>query len=705
MIKHFTIFLIFLAAFHTVHSQVKCNTALIRVLQERQPAGQRFDVLVQVKPGQLDALKRIPSLQVKYSANNIASVNADMPALLALAGDQAVVYMEYVRANTRVMNDSMVVRNRMQAVKTGQAPLTQAYDGNGVIIGFIDSGIDYHHPDFQDASGHTRIRYIWDMTISSPTATPMPFNYGQEWTSADIDGGSCTHTGTSEFGHGTHVAGIAAGNGNAINHFEGVAPKTDIIMVALDFYRPGPTIADAVQYIASKATALGKPFVVNASVGDYYGSHDGTDLQAQLIDGLISNIPGRSLIGAAGNGGSIPFHNAYTVTPADTFFTWLSNTTQQIDYWMYGDTSDVKNIRYSVGVNSPNYNDLGRISFKPYNYGMGTTKNDTIYNNGNRIGIVQSSASVNSFGVYELYVSVKVDSTGYNWRIEKTGNGKFDAWNFDFVTANLPTASQYPRMAKYKVADTLQTLVSSFQCSNEIVTIGNYVNRNHYVDVSGTTQVTTESTGQISASSSTGPSRDHKVKPEVAASGATSISCMVLSLAPGLISAAPNVVAQGGYHVVDGGTSSACPVVAGWAALYLQANPTATNRQIRNAIINCTYTDAYTGTALPDNRWGYGKIDGFKAFTCDLSTAGINESQVEAGISVFPNPAKSVLHIRCPDARSRQYKLYDVLGNVLASGSSGNEAFSLNIGQIASGTYILEIGAQNKITKRKVMVE
>lgn len=705
MIKHFTIFLIFLAAFNAAHSQVKCNTALIHILQSRQPAGQRYDVLVQVKPGQLAALRKFPSLHLKYTANNIASVNADMPTILSLVGDPAVLYMEYVRPNTRVMNDSMIVRNRMQAVKTGQAPLTQAYDGNGVVIGFIDSGIDYHHPDFQDASGHTRIKYIWDMTIASGTTVPMPFNYGQEWTSTDIDAGTCTHTGTSEFGHGTHVAGIAAGNGLAINHFEGVAPKCDIIMVALDFYRPGPTIADAVQYIADKATAMGKPFVVNASVGDYYGSHDGTDLQTQLIDGLISNIPGRSLIGAAGNAGSIPFHLGYTVTPADTNFTWISNTSQQLDYLAYADTNDIKNVKYSVGVNSPNYNDLGRTSFKAYNYAMGTTMRDTIYNNGNRIGIVESSASVNSFGVYELYLSVKADSTGYNWRIEQTGSGKFDAWDFDFVTANLPTVAQYPRMVKYKSADTLQTLVSGFQCSNEIVTIANYVNRNHYVDVSGATQVTTESTGQISSTSSTGPTRDHKMKPEVAASGATSISCMVLSLAPGLISAAPNVVAQGGYHVVDGGTSSACPVVAGWAALYLQANPTATNRQIRNAIINCTYTDNYTGTALPNYRWGYGKIDGFKAFTCDLSTAGINESQGEAGISIFPNPAKTTLHIQCPDARNRQYKLYDVLGHVLVSGASDNEAFTLNIASVSAGTYILEIGAQNKITKRKVMVE
>ncbi len=705
MLKHFTFFFILLCIAGSSYSQRKCNTALISEISKEQGATQPINILVQYKAGQEQALKNIPGLIVKYTAGNIASVTASRAAVLKLAADPTVIYMEYPQPHFRKMNDSMVVINRISAVKTGMAPLAQAYDGSGVVLGFIDSGIDYHHPDFKDAAGNTRIQYIWDMTISTPTVSPSPFNYGQEWSHTDIDAGNCTHTGTAEFGHGTHVTGIAAGNGRAISHFEGVAPKADIIMVALDFYRPGPTIADAVHYILNKAQALGKPCAINASVGDYYGSHDGTDLQAQLINALVTNIPGRVLVGAAGNGGSVRYHVGYNVSATDTNFTWINNNTNQLDYWLYADTNDIKQVRYSMGVNSPNFNNLGRIPFRGYNAALGTTKYDTIFHNGSRIGVVASSASINSFGVYELYMSVKPDSTSYNWRIETTGTGKFDAWNFDFVTTGLPTMLQYPRIIYYKAADTLQTLVSSFQCSDEIITVGNYVNRNQYTDVSGTLRHTGETTGQIAASSSTGPTRDHRVKPDVAASGATSISCIVLSLAPNLVANAPNVVAQGGYHVVDGGTSSSCPVVAGWAALYLQANPNATNRQIRQAIINCTYTDTYTGASLPNYRWGYGKLDGFRAFTC-MNTADVQNLGTGAGdMMVFPNPASQLLNITFSNTASRNIRLYDLLGNVLLTSHAPDTETSLYIGGLSAGVYILEVSSGNQVANRKVIIQ
>jgi len=133
------------------------------------------------------------------------------------------------------------------------APLTQAYDGTGIIMGIIDTGIDFNHPDFKDASGNTRIQFIWDQNQISGSTIPMPYNYGIEWTAAQINASVCTHDDNANFGHGTHVSGTAAGNGSATGHFEGGAPKADLIVVALNFNNAtNPVFSDALSYIFQK---------------------------------------------------------------------------------------------------------------------------------------------------------------------------------------------------------------------------------------------------------------------------------------------------------------------------------------------------------------------------------------------------------------------------------------------------------------------
>lgn len=701
MLRYFIFFLILLSK---LHSQSVLNCELLYKIHNSND-NELLDVIIDLNSHQKIDFSSYPEVKLKYQEGTLYSINGTIKSIKEISKLKAVKRIEYTKHNIKLMADTCMYRNRIIAIKQGLPPLPQSYDGNGVVIGIIDSGTDFNHPDLKDIYGKTRIKYLWDMTKTNAANTPTAFGYGQEWNNNQIDQGMCTHSDVAHYGHGTNSAGIASGNGLAINKYEGVAPKADIVVVALDFNRPGFIIADAVKYIVEKANQLGKPLVINASVGDYYGSHDGTDLETQIIDSLIGNKPGKVLVGAAGNAGSVKYHVGYNVNLTDTNFTWISNNSNRIYVSEYSDTSQIKQVQYNIGVNNNALHNLGSIGFKPYNYALNTIKRDTIYKNNQRIGIVESIASINSFGTYELFLSIKADSVGYKWRIEHTGNGRIDSWNFDYVTSNLPSSNTYPKIINYKSADTTQTIVSGFQCSNEVITVANYVNRNQYVDVNNNVQITTETPGNIAGSSSVGPTRDGKTKPDIASSGATILTCTAINILPSLITNAPYMVAQGGYHVTAGGTSAASPVVAGLAALYLQKNPTATNRDVKQAITNCAYNDNYTTSNLPNYRWGYGKLDGFAAMMCGVPQNTVSVKEYDStNILAIPNPMIDKTELHFSDNSFKTIQIFDSRAELVSKNECSCNQYVINKNDLASGIYMVSVQEKTKTYRIKLLV-
>ncbi|MCA0429287.1 MAG: S8 family peptidase [Bacteroidetes bacterium] len=628
-----------------------------------------------------------------YGYNSIAVIKCSFSTITNLLNKKIINYVEFIPANNKPMNDTMLVKNKILPVKQGQSPLLAAYNGSGVVIGIIDTGCDFNHPDFKTSSGNTRINYLWDQTITSATTSPLPYGYGQEWTSAQINASLCTHSDLAHYGHGTHVTGIAAGNGLANGTHYGISSEADIIVVALDFNKNGTIIADAANYIFNKAALLGKPCVINASVGNYYGSHDGTDLEAQLIDNMIGPTkPGKVIVAAAGNAGNIKYHTKTTVNGIDTNFTWIQNSSSSLNYWLHADTLQIKNVFINVGVNRLNYSNIGNTGFKPYNYALNTQKIDTIKNSSNdRIGIVKSFASINTFGVYELSLEITADTLNQFWRIDSKGVGQHNSWNFDFVSSGLPTNTVYPKINYYVMPDTFQTIVSGFQCLDNVITVGNYNNLKYYYDVNNTLQTSAETANALAANSSVGPTRNNKIKPDVSATGNNVFSAIALGMQNNLITTAPQVVAQGSFHVIGGGTSAASPVVAGLVGLILDKDGTLTAPLVKSAIINCTYTDNFTG-AVPNNSWGYGKLDGKAAFLCSNVVTSLNNKSVK-NVTIFPNPFFKEISIKGLNEFSTII-LYDLLGNKLFETSTNLETYTLTNLNITSGVYFLKINSE-----------
>jgi len=689
-------------------AQNKVNFSLAQKINE--VSSDYINVFVQGNIEVIQSITKQNNGNFKYSSGDIAVIEIQPKYLAHFIENKNIKRIEAYPQHIQVLNDTLLINNNVNPVHNGQSPLTQSYDGTGIVIGFIDTGIDFTHPDFKDSTGKTRIKYIWDQTKSTGGTTPLPYNYGQEWNNTQIDAGQASvHNDIAFAGHGTHVTSIGSGNGLSTGTYKGVAPNSDIIMVAIDFNSPSATlITDAVNYIYSKAQQLGKPCVINGSLGDPFGSHDGKDLQAQLIKNMITQQTGRAFVAAAGNDGQKNTHLGYTVTSDTnfTFFNYPSSNGLYIQLW--ADTNDLKNVKYTVGADklSP-YSCRGNISFRGINSCLGFIKHDTLYNSNNqRIGVLQSFGDLIG-STYSLDIYIKADSTNYKWRFATTGSGKFDLWTYDTIPSSaIPSSAVMPDSIFYKYPDKNKTIVSSFQCLDEVITVGNYSNRKKYIDCNNNIYTNpTNIAGNLHPSSSRGPTRDGRIKPDITSPGDMTLAAVVLSLVPSIKSNYPSALAKGEHHVRSGGTSHSSPGVAGVAALYLQKNPFATAMDVRNAIMTCSRYDSFTGTNLPNNNWGYGKVDAYKTLTL-CSILGVEETQKNDSFIAYPNPSNNnqvTLKFNTENKIS-QIKISNVLGETVKVIQLNTNQSEIQL-QLNSGIYFID-GFINttKATTQKIII-
>jgi subtilisin family serine protease len=196
------------------------------------------------------------------------------------------------------------------------------YDGSNVLVGVADTGIDLTHPNFRDASGGTRVEWLLDLSTSPIGKHPdLEQQYGSTdangvtkgavWAKADIDAllasSDTSKLPQDEVGHGTLVASCAAGQDSS---YQGVAPRAGLLVARITSDSGGEGGNDemlrGVAFLFDRADALQRPIVVNISLGTDFGPHDGTlSWEEALASHVGSAYPGRALVVAAGNSGSI----------------------------------------------------------------------------------------------------------------------------------------------------------------------------------------------------------------------------------------------------------------------------------------------------------------------------------------------------------------------------------------------------------------
>ena len=540
---------------------------------------------------------------VRVEAGDVVVGVLPVSALEVLAGRGETVSVEASRVRKPNL-DLARPASKTDLVHAGTG-LAAPRTGAGVVVGIVDTGIAYQHEDFRSSAG-TRLHSIWDMTgVPSGSSTPVICS------PADINGGTCPERDLN--GHGSHVAGIAAGNGRAQSGFIGIAPEAEIIAAkatrsttANGGFSDDDVIA-ACSYVFQQAQAAGKPAVVNLSLGANGGPLDGTSAYERALSNLTG--PGKIIVAANGNQGSDRIHLSYAVSGSD--FGTASETVWVMpqpaamavaDFW-YASGS------ISVGVAFRQTEDGAPLAFsQPVGPGqsVGATElrdpaSGTLLatyeidatetsnpNNGARRVLVGLTPAV--AGVFSLYAH---------------GSGTFDAW------AQRGSSFGSKNGGTWKAGDFEKT-VGTPASALKVIAVGNYTTKTQWTDVNGQVvdmSVNGFTIGQIAASSSRGPTRDGRTKPDLSAPGAF----IAAALSPEAIPAqSADSRMQGGQLLVINGTSMASPHVAGVVALMLQANAALTYDQVIQTLQSTATKDANTGSTA-NNTWGAGKVDAFEA--------------------------------------------------------------------------------------------
>ena len=149
----FTLLFFILSGSFFTQNKSFINALKLRLLQNNN--SERYTVLVRGEIPKLIAFEKQFNYRVNYYSGDIASIDCNLQDLSSLIDHKFISSAEFIEPHKQVMNDTMLKRNRIKPVKLGAAPLAQAYDGSGIVIGLIDTGIDFMHGDFKDANGNS----------------------------------------------------------------------------------------------------------------------------------------------------------------------------------------------------------------------------------------------------------------------------------------------------------------------------------------------------------------------------------------------------------------------------------------------------------------------------------------------------------------------------------------------------------------------
>lgn len=426
------------------------------------------------------------------------------------------------------------------------AALASFASAQGLVVGVFDSGFDYTHPAFLDADGRLCISRVWEQGTDG--RHPEGYDYGLELTtSQDIMAAGAD---TDEQSHGSHVAARAL-------QYAGTCDGTELVIVAKTAARlDEQQLRDGIRYIFDYAESVGKPCVINLSLGNNMGPHDGTSEFDRFVDSIVG--PGRIIVGAAGNSGASTCHLSTDGAPLRSFLIYRTEKSTQgtVDIW------GSRGMQYSVQLCATQYVN-GNVSSQSEVVVVGGEAQPQTYvwapSTGRLKGtftFVSEISPLNDCPHARLDIDQTSAAMNYDLAVCITPltAGTVHAWADD-ITSSFHNRDR----ADYAMGDNLYTIKELGSTADSIISVG-----------------AMDTAHQIIAMSSHGPRIDGTVKPNVYAFGDNVESALnSFDRYQETYPYTRTVTREGrDYHYgLMTGTSMAAPMVTGIVGTWLRHNP------------------------------------------------------------------------------------------------------------------------------------
>ncbi|MBC7389573.1 MAG: S8 family peptidase [Opitutaceae bacterium] len=646
--------------------------------------------------------------------DNIFTFSVYLKNLQKLSQLSEVQYLSLSRKAESQLGNSARKDAEIDKVHAG-LNLPMPYTGKGILCGIVDVSIEYNNPAFKNETGDSlRIIRAWAQNFNKGIP-PAGYKYGVEFIGepeiSNIKFDSIIGL------HGTITTAAMSASGYGSNGlYKGVAPNSKIIAVTSN--NSENSLLDAMSYFFTQSKKLNKKGVFNLSWGSHLGPHDGTSLFDQSIDSLVK--AGGFVVGAAGNWGADTMHLKHSSgttasTTSSIILEWDTVRYTLIDIWAKPNTSfqvqikAVDKLTGKVGISTANVSTLkqGQSVYK-LPFGKDTT---TVY-------IIMTARDVfnkrpNCLVAF-LHNHIKTN-TNLSIHITSTNN-TVHGWGASSALFSKKTEKNV-LVPNFVSGDNQYTVGELGGTSKSIITVGTHVSQQKFKNIFGNDMVFSADSGKTGLYSSYGPTLDGRIKPDLTAPGSVFVPAnsyyLDINNSPERTSAVEGSAftdkGKTYYWLGEEATSFASPVVAGSVALLLEANPTLSFLQVKNALLNNTTTDVFTGnislTGSP--HWGFGKLNIYKAISSVISVVTENEKEIRSeNLFWYSNPIQNRLTVFGPDfSSSIDFTVYDICGRII-SNTNGLELISkegsfyhFNSSPLVPGQYIVILKSDNGFSK------